>query len=223
MQQDASVLMIGERTNANGSKAFRERCSPVTGRSVRRDRPRGQPRRLAPAHLCVDYVGRDGAADMPGDRRPVRDRLHATDHARLRPSRNVIEAGLGDASAAVASSTLRQLRDGDGPTRGSADDAAGSANHGCAAVVALTIDEEGQARTAEWKVRVAGRLIDDLTTNWGLRREEHPGRLPDVPDLDRPGGRPRRDAIETIEAIRQITVLYPASTSRSACRTSRSA
>ena len=38
--------------------------------------------------------------------------------------------------------------------------------HG-AAVVALTIDEEGQARTKEWKVRVADRLIEDLTTNWG--------------------------------------------------------
>jgi 5-methyltetrahydrofolate--homocysteine methyltransferase len=39
--------------------------------------------------------------------------------------------------------------------------------HG-AAVVALCIDEEGQARTAEWKVRVASRLIDDLTDRWGL-------------------------------------------------------
>ena len=38
--------------------------------------------------------------------------------------------------------------------------------HG-AAVVALRIDEEGQARTAEWKVRVADRLIDDLTGKWG--------------------------------------------------------
>ena len=40
--------------------------------------------------------------------------------------------------------------------------------HG-AAVVALTIDEQGQARTAEWKVAVAERLIADLTANWGMR------------------------------------------------------
>ena len=39
--------------------------------------------------------------------------------------------------------------------------------HG-AAVIALTIDEQGQARTAEWKVRVAARLISDLTEKWGL-------------------------------------------------------
>ena len=38
-------------------------------------------------------------------------------------------------------------------------------------MVALTIDEEGQARTAEWKVRVAERLIDDLTGKWGHARE----------------------------------------------------
>ena len=41
--------------------------------------------------------------------------------------------------------------------------------HG-AAVVALTIDEEGQARTAEWKVRVAARLIDDLDRQLGHAR-----------------------------------------------------
>ena len=39
--------------------------------------------------------------------------------------------------------------------------------HG-AGVIALTIDEDGQARTAEWKVRVAERLIVDLTTRWGM-------------------------------------------------------
>ena len=36
--------------------------------------------------------------------------------------------------------------------------------------MALTIDEEGQARTAEWKVRVAERLINDLTTQLGTAR-----------------------------------------------------
>ena len=61
--------------------------------------------------------------------------------------------------------------------------------HG-AAVVALTIDEQGQARTAEWKVAVAERLIEDLTGNWGMRTERHHRRLPDVPDRHRPGGDP---------------------------------
>ena len=43
--------------------------------------------------------------------------------------------------------------------------------HG-ASVVALTIDEQGQARTAEWKVAVAERLIETLTGRWGLRESD---------------------------------------------------
>ena len=37
-------------------------------------------------------------------------------------------------------------------------------------MVALSIDEEGQARTAEWKVRVADRMIDDLAGDVGHAR-----------------------------------------------------
>ena len=43
--------------------------------------------------------------------------------------------------------------------------------HG-AAVVALCIDEQGQARTAEWKVRIADRLIADLTGAHGMHVED---------------------------------------------------
>src|SRR5688572_27932456 len=62
--QDASYLAIGERTNANGSKAFREAmlegrwddCVEIARNQIR-----------VGAHLldvCVDYVGRDGVADI---------------------------------------------------------------------------------------------------------------------------------------------------------------
>ena len=72
--------------------------------------------------------------------------------------------------------------------------------HG-AAVVALTIDEEGQARTAEWKVRVARRLIDDLTSNYGMAVSDI---LVDTLTFPIATGQEetRRDGIETIEAIR---------------------
>ena len=63
-RQDTAFLSIGERTNANGSRAFRdallegryEDCVQIA-RAQTRDG----------AHLldvCVDYVGRDGVADM---------------------------------------------------------------------------------------------------------------------------------------------------------------
>src|SRR5262249_36976638 len=62
--QDASVLMIGERTNANGSKAFRE--AMLEGRfedcvEIARAQTRDGAHLL---DLCIDYVGRDGVADM---------------------------------------------------------------------------------------------------------------------------------------------------------------
>ncbi len=60
-----SFLIIGERTNANGSKAFREAMLEGDWDTLRAD---GHASRCDEgAHVldvCVDYVGRDGAADM---------------------------------------------------------------------------------------------------------------------------------------------------------------
>jgi 5-methyltetrahydrofolate--homocysteine methyltransferase len=63
-QQDAGVLMIGERTNTNGSKAFRE--AMIAGDwekvvDIGREAVREGANMI---DLCVDYVGRDGAIDM---------------------------------------------------------------------------------------------------------------------------------------------------------------
>src|SRR5437764_4025979 len=62
--QDASALMVGERTNANGSKAFREAMLAADFQKcveIARDQARDGSHLL---DLCVDYVGRDGAVDM---------------------------------------------------------------------------------------------------------------------------------------------------------------
>jgi methionine synthase (B12-dependent) (EC 2.1.1.13) len=79
--------------------------------------------------------------------------------------------------------------------------------HG-AAVVALTIDEQGQARTREDKVRIASRLIDTLVDDWQMRVEDI---IMDCLTFPIATGQEetRRDAIETIEAIREINRLYP--------------
>ncbi|MGH8824129.1 MAG: homocysteine S-methyltransferase family protein, partial [Jiangellaceae bacterium] len=63
-RQDTSYLAIGERTNANGSKAFRE--AMLEGRlddcvEIARTQTRDGSHLL---DLCIDYVGRDGAGDM---------------------------------------------------------------------------------------------------------------------------------------------------------------
>jgi 5-methyltetrahydrofolate--homocysteine methyltransferase len=79
--------------------------------------------------------------------------------------------------------------------------------HG-AAVVALTIDETGQARTQEWKVAVATRLIEDLTKNWGMLTSDI---LIDCLTFPIATGQEetRRDGIETLNAIAELKNKYP--------------
>jgi len=204
-RQDTSFMVVGERTNANGSRAFRDAmlearyddCIEIL---------RGQVRDGAHMiDLCVDYVGRDGAVDMhelatrfaTASTLPIV--LDSTERA-------VLQAGL-DCLGGRAVINSVNYEDGDGPDSRMAKVMPLVMEHG-AAVMALTIDEEGQARTAEWKVRVAVRLIEDLTKNWGM----------DVGDilidcLTFPLGtgqeETRRDAIETIEAIREVKSRYP--------------
>ncbi len=80
-------------------------------------------------------------------------------------------------------------------------------SHG-AAVVALTIDEEGQARTRDWKMRVARRLISDLTNNWGMKVGDI---IVDCLTFPITTGQEetRRDAIETLEAIKLLKAEFP--------------
>jgi 5-methyltetrahydrofolate--homocysteine methyltransferase len=203
--QDVSVLMVGERTNANGSKAFREAMLSGDWQGCV-EIARGQAR--DGSHLldvCVDYVGRDGAADM----REIAGRfatastlpimLDSTEPA-------VVEAGLEMLGGRCVVNSVN-FEDGDGPGSRYARVMPIVREHG-AAVVALTIDEDGQARTADWKVRVASRLIDDLTGRWGMRRSDI---LVDCLTFPISTGQEetRRDALETINAIREIARRYP--------------
>ncbi|MBB5873815.1 5-methyltetrahydrofolate--homocysteine methyltransferase [Allocatelliglobosispora scoriae] len=204
-QQDASVLMVGERTNANGSKAFREAMLGGDYNAcieIARDQARDGSHLL---DLCIDYVGRDGADDM----RELAGRFATASTLPIMldsTEPNVIEAGLEMLGGRSIVNSVN-YEDGDGPTSRFARMMPLVKEHG-AAVVALTIDEEGQARTAEWKVRVATRLIEDLTGNWGMRIEDI---LVDCLTFPIATGQEetRRDGIETIEAIKEITRLHP--------------
>ncbi|MDT7649217.1 MAG: 5-methyltetrahydrofolate--homocysteine methyltransferase, partial [Pseudonocardiales bacterium] len=66
----------------------------------------------------------------------------------------------------------------------------------------------GQARTAEWKVRVATRTNEDLISNHGMRVEDN---VVDTHTFPNTTGQEevRRDALETIEAIRELKRRYP--------------
>ncbi len=203
-RQDASYLSIGERTNANGSKAFREAmlaqrwddCVEIAKDMTREG-----------AHLldvCVDYVGRDGAGDMS----ELVSRLATSSTLPLvldstEPA--VVEAGLERLGGRAVINSVN-YEDGDGPDSRFARMTALASEHG-AALVALTIDEEGQARTTDKKVAIASRLIDSLVER-GFRVEDV---VVDALTFPIATGQEetRRDAIETIEAIRAITTKYP--------------
>jgi 5-methyltetrahydrofolate--homocysteine methyltransferase len=204
-RQDTSYLSIGERTNANGSKAFREAmladrwddCVDIARAQIRDG-----------AHLldlCIDYVGRDGVADM----QTAAFRLATSSTLPIvldSTEPDVLRTGLEHLAGRCLINSVN-YEDGDGPDSRFAKVMPLAREHG-AGVVALTIDEEGQARTAEWKVRVATRLIEDLTTNWGMRPDDI---VVDCLTFPIATGQEetRRDALETIEAIREVKRRYP--------------
>ena len=205
-RQDTAFLSIGERTNANGSKAFRD--AMLEGRyedcvEIARAQTRDGAHLL---DVCVDYVGRDGIADV----RAVVSRLATAATLPLvldSTEPPVIEAGLELTGGRAVINSVN-YEDGDGPDSRIARVMPLVREHG-AAVIALTIDEQGQARTAEWKVAVAERLIADLTGNWGMRAQDI---IVDCLTFPIATGQEetRRDAIETIEAIAELKRRHPA-------------
>jgi len=199
-RQDMSFLMIGERTNANGSRAFREAflaedldaCIAIAEEQVRES-----------AHLVdlsVDYVGRDGVADI----RLLGSRFATEVAAPVvldSTEPEVMEAGL---EMIGGRSVLNSVNLEDGEGLGSRLDRVLSLahEHG-AAVICLLIDEKGQARTLEWKMEVAHRIYDLATERYGLEAEDliiDPLTFP----LSTGEDDLRGDAIATIEAIRLI-------------------
>ncbi|MEU5051047.1 methionine synthase [Streptomyces sp. NPDC021096] len=204
-RQDTSYLAIGERTNANGSKKFRE--AMLAGRwddcvEMARDQIREGAHLL---DVCVDYVGRDGVADMA----EIAGRFATASTLPLvldstEPA--VIQAGLEKLGGRAVINSVN-YEDGDGPDSRFARITRLAVEHG-AALIALTIDEEGQARTPEHKVAVAERLIADLTGNWGVLESDI---IVDCLTFTIATGQEesRKDGIATIEAIRELKRRHP--------------
>ncbi|MEI5010196.1 methionine synthase [Streptomyces sp. PmtA] len=204
-RQDTSYLAIGERTNANGSKKFREAMLDARWDDcveMARDQIREGAHML---DLCVDYVGRDGVADM--EELAGRFATASTLPIVLDSTEvEVIRAGLEKLGGRAVINSVN-YEDGDGPESRFAKVTELAREHG-AALIALTIDEEGQARTAEKKVEIAERLITDLTTNWGIHESDI---LIDTLTFTICTGQEesRKDGIATIEAIRELKRRHP--------------
>ena len=204
-RQDKTYLSIGERTNANGSRAFRDALLAEDWQTcieIARDQIRDGAHML---DLSVDYVGRDGVKDM----QELASRLATSSTLPIvldstEPA--VIKAGLEHLGGRSVINSVN-FEDGDGPQSRFARIMPLVQEHG-AAVVALTIDEEGQARTAEWKMKVATRLIEELTQKWNMNIGDI---LIDCLTFPIATGQEetRKDGIETLNAIRQLKEKYP--------------
>jgi 5-methyltetrahydrofolate--homocysteine methyltransferase len=205
IEQDLSFLIIGERTNANGSKAFREamlaedwdQCTKMAGEQIREG-----------AHVldvCVDYVGRDGTADM--DEIASRFATQASVPLVIDSTEPpVMEAALRHIGGRAVLNSAN-LEDGELP--GSRLDRVMSLarEYGCA-VICLLIDERGQARDIEWKMEIAHRIHQIATERYGLSASDLIFDALTFP-LSTGDDDLRRDALYTIEAIRRIKAEIP--------------
>ena len=204
-RQQNTYLAIGEKTNANGSKAFRDALLQddwQTCVEIARDQIRDGAHML---DLSVDYVGRNGVSDMSelahrfatASTLPIV--LDSTEPA-------VIEAGLKQLGGRSVINSVN-FEDGDGPNSRYMKIMPLVVEHG-ASVIALTIDEDGQARDAKWKMKVSRRLVNDLTSNWGMNQGDI---IIDMLTFPIATGQEetRRDGIETLSAIKQLKSEYP--------------
>ena len=205
LSQDISYLSIGERTNASGSKAFRdamlagdwEECVQIARNQVAEG-----------AHvldLCVDYVGRDGCEDMA----ELAARISREVDCPIQidsSNPEVIRTGLElIAGRSIVNSVTFESGEGSGSKF---DTVMGYAREHGAAVVALCIDEEGQARGVDEKLHLARRFVDVMTGKYGMDESDiiiDPLTFP----ISTGQEENRVDAANTIEAIARIRAEFP--------------
>jgi len=205
IHQDTSFLVVGERTNANGSKQFRQAMLDGdwdTTVAIARQQVREGAHVI---DVCVDYTGADGVADMA----EVAHRFATEASVPIMVDSTeapVVEAAL---ERLGGRSLLNSVNLEEGDAAGSRLDRflTLAREHG-AAVVCTCIDTEGQARTAQWKLRAAQAIYEVAVGRYHLAPEDlvfDPLVLPLSTGMEES----RRDGIETIEGIRRIKAELP--------------
>jgi 5-methyltetrahydrofolate--homocysteine methyltransferase len=200
--QDASFLIVGERVNASGSKKMRDLLNAGDWDGLV---ALGKEQEREGAHILdvnVDFVGRDGEADM----HELASRLVTNVKIPLMfdsTEWQKMEAGLQHAGGkCILNSTNYE----DGVPRFLK--VIDLAKRYGASVVVGTIDEDGMARSSEGKVKIAKRAYEQATKEAGLPASDiffDPLALPISTGIEED----RRNALETIEAIKQIKAELP--------------
>ncbi len=191
---DPSPVMIGERTNANGSKLFRDLLAKEDWEGIV---AMGKEQVKEMAHMqdvCVAYVGRNEVEDM----RQVISRFNTQITTPLvidsteAPAIEVALQHLG--SKAVVNSI--NLEDGEERI----NKIVPLCRKYGAAVIALTIDEQGMAKTAVAKLAIAKRIYDLVVKKFKMKAGDL---IFDTLTFTLGSGTEefRRAGLETIEAI----------------------
>ncbi len=195
-KQDNSILIIGERLNASGSKKVRELLNNDDWDGLISIAKQQQKENAHVLDVNVDYVGRDGVKDM----KELTSRLVTNINLPLmidstEPSK--MESGLKMAGGkCIINST--NYEDGDDRF----DTVMNLAINYGAGLVIGTIDEEGMARTSDKKLKIAERSINKTRKN-GISDHEiffDPLALPISTGIEED----RLNAKETISSIKKI-------------------
>ena len=201
-RQDTSFLIVGERVNASGSRKMRDLLNAEDWDglvSLAREQEREGAHVL---DVNVDYVGRNGEADM----HELASRLVTNVKIPLMfdsTEWQKMEAGLQHAGGkCILNSTNYE----DGEPRFAK--VLELAKEYGASVVIGTIDEEGMARTADGKFKIAKRAYEQATEKYGIPADDiffDSLALPISTGIEED----RRNALETIEGIRRIKQELP--------------
>lgn len=162
LRQENAVLSIGERCNANGSRKFRELQAEENYEACV---SMGREQEGEGSHaidLCTAFVGRDETRDMTEVLTRMRGAVQSPvvlDSTEL----DVLEAGLKLYGGKPIINSFN-FEDGEEPAASRVE----LAKRFGAAIIALTIDEDGMAKTADEKLRIAKRLHDFAVLEHGL-------------------------------------------------------
>mgnify|MGYP000024965125 CR=1 FL=1 len=200
--QDNSILFVGERSNANGSKAFKEHllkgdleAMVAMGREQVRDGSHV-------LDLCTAYVGRDEKADMT----QVMTRYRSDVPCPLMIDSTEVPVLAAALRLSGGRCIVNSINLEDGMER--IEKVLPLVKEFGSAVIALTIDEVGMAKTADDKVRIAKRIHSICVDEYGLKPEDI---LFDVLTFTIATGNEddRRLGLETLEGIRRVRAELP--------------
>lgn len=199
---DPRPLLVGERTNTNGSRKFKQLLEKEDWNGLVEMAQEQEREGVHVLDVCVDYVGRDGVRDM----KETIKRYNAVLSKPIMLDSTevpVIEAGLKLCSGKAIINSIN-LED----ARKTLDPKTKLAKKYGAALVALTIDEKGQADTAQWKFEVAQRIYDIVVHEYKIPPSDLMFDTLVFP-LSTGQEQTRKSAIETFEALRLIKKNLP--------------